>query len=69
MIIKIKVPGEDPTQGLDDTTITVEAKYTISFTLSLKRLVLSLHYDKSNSFLYVNAVKMHQLKAKDSIKS
>ena len=28
--------------------------------------MLSLHYDESNSFLFVNAVKMYQFKAKDS---
>ena len=32
----------------------------------MKKIVLSLHYDRSNSFLFVNAVKMCQFKAKDS---
>ena len=51
----------------DDTTLTVEAKYPISFTQSGKRFVLSLHYNRSNSFLFVNA-KIYQFKAKDSKK-
>ena len=28
--------------------------------------MLSLHYNRSNSFLFVNAVKMHKFKVKDS---
>ena len=51
----ILILGEGPTQGLDDTAITAEAKYPISFIQSRKRFVLSLHYNGSNSFLFVNA--------------
>ena len=39
----ILILGEGPTQGLDDTTVTAEAKYPINFTLSGKRFVLNLH--------------------------
>ena len=60
------VLGEGPTQGLDDTTITAEAKYPIDFTESRKRYVLSLYYDGSKSFLFVNTVKMYHFKANDS---
>ena len=62
----ILVLGEAPTQVLDDTTLTAEAKYPINFTQSGKRFVLSLHYNGSNSFLFVNATKIYQFKAKDS---
>ena len=62
----IFILGEGPTQGLDDTTLTVEAKYPINFTQSRKRSVLSLHYNGSNSFLLVNATKVYQFKVKDS---
>ena len=62
----ILVLGEEPTQGLDDTTLTAEAKHPINFTESGKRLVLSLHYNGSNSFLFVNATKIYQFKEKDS---
>ena len=58
--------GEGPEQGLDDTTLTVEAIYPISFTQPNKRFILSLHYNRSNSFLFVNATKIYQFKAKDS---
>ena len=62
----ILVLGESPTQGLDGTTITAEAKYSINFTTPGKIFLLSLHYHGSNSFLFVNAVNMYQFKAKDS---
>ena len=52
----ILVLGEEPTQGLDNATITaVYPKCTINFTKSGKRFVLTLHYN----FLFVNAVKMY----------
>ena len=46
--------------------LTAEAKYPVHFTQSWKRFVLSLHYNGSNSFLFVNATKIFQFKAKDS---
>ena len=62
----ILILGEGPTQRLDDTTLTAEAKYPITFTQLRKRFVLRLHYNGSNSFLFVNATKIYQFKAKDS---
>ena len=41
-------------QGLDDTTLTAEAKYPISFTQPRKRFVLCLYYNGSNNLLFVN---------------
>ena len=63
---KILVLGESPTQRLDETTITAEAKYPINFTESGKIFALSLHYNGSHSCLFFNAVKIYQFKAKDS---
>ena len=60
--------GEGPTQGLDDMTLTAEAKHPINFTQSGKKFVLSLHYNGSNSFLFVNATKAYQFKVKNSEK-
>ena len=57
----ILVLVEGTTQGLDDTNITAEAKYSINFRQSRKRFVLSLHYNGSNTFLFVNEVKIYQL--------
>ena len=45
--------GEGPTKWLNDTTLTAAAKYPIDFTQSGKRFVLRLHYNGSNSFLFV----------------
>ena len=54
------------TQGLDETTLRAEPKHPINFTQSGERFVLSLHYHGSSSFLFVNATKIYQFKAKDS---
>ena len=62
----ILILGEGTTQGLNDTTLTAEAKYPINFTQSGKRFVLSLHYNGCNSFLFVNVTKVYQFKPKDS---
>ena len=62
----ILILGEEPTQRLDDTTFTAEAKYPINFTQPNKRFLLSLHYNRINSFLLVNATKIYQFKAKNS---
>ena len=58
--------GKGPMPGLDDTALTVEAKYAISFTQLQKRFALCLHYNGSNSFLFINNTKIYQFKAKDS---
>ena len=62
----ILILGEGPTHGLYDITVTAEAIYAINFTQLNKRFVLSLHYNGSNSFLFVNATKVYQSKAKNS---
>ena len=49
---------EGPTKGWFGNTGTAEANYPINFTAPVKRFVLSLHYNGSNSFLFVNAVKV-----------
>ena len=62
----ILILGEGPSQGLDDTTLTAETIYLINFTHSNKRFVLSLQYNGSNRFLFVNATKIYQFEAKHS---
>ena len=52
-------------QGLNHT-LTAEAEYPVNFTQSGKRYVLILDYNGSNGFLFVNATKVYQFKAKDS---
>ena len=63
---EILVAGERSTQGLDDTTSTAEIKYPINFTQLGKIFILSLHYNGSNSLLFVNAITVYQFKAKIS---
>ena len=51
--------GEGPTQGLDDTPLTAEANYPTNFTQPSIRFALSLHFNESNSFLFVNGTKIY----------
>ena len=60
----ILILGEGPTQGLDNTALMAEAKYSINFIQLNKRFVLSLQFNGINSFLFVNATKIYQFKAK-----
>ena len=46
--------------------LTAEAQYSINFSRSNKNFCLRLHYNGSNGFLFVNARKTYQFKAKDS---
>ena len=55
-----------PTQGLDDNTLTAEAQYSVTISRSIRKFCLILHYNRSITFLFVNATKIHQFKAKDS---
>ena len=62
----IFILSESPTQELDNTALKAEPKYSINFTQSGKRFLVSLHYKGSNNLLFVNARKVYQFKAKDS---
>ena len=69
MIIRGKYLGKGSTQGLDDTVLTTEAQYWINFSRLNRKFSLSLHYHGDNSFLFANATKIYQLKAKDPEKN
>ena len=62
----ILILGKGPTQGLDDTTLTAGAQDSINFLRSNRKFCLSLYYNGSNSFLFVNATKIYRFKAKES---
>ena len=62
----ILILAKDPTQRLHDTTLSGEAQYLTKFSRSNRKSCVSLHYNGSNSFLFVNATKIYQFKAKDS---
>ena len=59
------VLGIGPTQGLEHTLIA-EKMYLIDFTVTNKKLCLSLHYNGANSYLFVNDTEIYKFKAKDS---
>ena len=61
----ILILGVSPTQRLDDTTVTTEAKYFINFSRTRRKFCLSIHYNGRNSVLFVNASKIYQFKVKD----
>ena len=56
----ILILGEGPTQGLDDTILTTEAKYPTNFTQSNRKFILSIHYNEIDSFLFVDATKIQK---------
>ena len=63
----ILVLGELATYTLDVYSIIREDKYSVNITFELKnKICLSLYGNAVNSFLYSNAVKIHQVKGKDS---
>ena len=61
----ILVLGKGPTQGLEHA-LTAEKMYSINFTVTKKRFCLSLHYNGSNSFLFVNGTEIYKFNTKDS---
>ena len=62
----ILILGIGPTQGLNDTTLTAEAKHSVNFSRLKKNFSLSLNYNGSKSFLIVNATKLYEFKVKYS---
>ena len=52
------------TKGLDNTSLTAEAEYSINFSRSERKFCL--HCNGCSTFLFVNATKIHHFKAKDS---
>ena len=54
------------TQGLDNNSVAAEAQYSINFSRSNEKVCLSFYYNGSNSFIFVYATKIYQLKVKDS---
>ena len=52
-------------KGLENTSPTAEAEYSINFPRSERKFSLSLHYIGSNNFLLINTTKIHLFKAKD----
>ena len=51
-------------QGINDTTLYAEKIYSQNFTQPSKKLVLSLHYNGKNSYLFVNGEEELKFKTK-----
>ena len=62
---KTLVLRKGPTQGLEHT-LTAGKMYSINFTVIKKKFCLSLHYNGTNSYLFVNSTEIYKFKAKDS---
>ena len=62
----IFVLGKDFIQGIDNATIYAEKMYSISFIKTNTKFCLSLHYNGSNSYIFVNDEEIHKFKTKDS---
>ena len=61
----ILVVGMGPTQWLEHT-LTGKRMYSINFTVRKKKFCSSLHYNGTNSYLFVNGTEIYKFKAKDS---
>ena len=59
----IFIPGEGPTQGLEHT-LTAEKMYSINFMVTKMKFCFSLHYNRANSYLFVNGNEIYKFKAK-----
>ena len=57
----ILVLGEGFTQGLENTTIYAEKMYSANFTKNNTKFCLNLHYNGSNSYLFVNGTKNSEI--------
>ena len=61
----ILVLGKGPILGLEHT-VTAEKMYSINFTGTKKKFCLSLQYNGTNSYLFVNGTEVYKFKVKDS---
>ena len=62
----IYVFSKDFIQGVNGTTIYAEKLYKTDFTEQDKKFVLSLHYSRDDSYLFVNGVQQLKFKTKKS---
>ena len=61
----IYIMGDGFVQGIADTTLYAEKIYSQNFTQPSKKFVLSLHYNRDDSYLFVNDRQELKFKAKD----
>ena len=56
--------GDAIVQGINDTTLYAEKTYSQNFTQPSKKIVLSLHYNGDDSYLFVNGKQELKFEAK-----
>ena len=57
----ILILGKGPTQGLEHT-LSAKQMYSINFTEKKnKKIYLGLHYNRENSYVFVNGTEIHNL--------
>ena len=61
----IFIMGDGIVQGINDTTLYTEKRYSQNFTAVNKKCVLSLHYSGDDSYLFINGKQELKFKAKD----
>ena len=59
----ILILGEGPTQGLGEHSLAVEKMYSINFIKIKTKFCLSLHYDGTNNYLFLNGTEILKVKA------
>ena len=59
----ILIFDKGPTKGLEHA-LSAEKVFSINFTEHNKKLCLSLHYNRANSYLFVNSKEIFKFKAK-----
>ena len=62
----ILILGKYAIQRLGEYSLSAEKMYAINFTKINTKFCLSLHYNRGNTYLSVNATKIHKFTAKDS---
>ena len=64
----IVVLGKGPTQGLDDISKRQKINILLILQKKKKHFCLSVHFNGSNSFFFVNATEIYHFKAKKNLK-
>ena len=61
----ILILGNSSTQGLKHI-LSEERMYSVNFAVRKTKICLSLHYNGTNSYIFVNGIEIYKFKAKDS---
>ena len=61
----ILILGFGITQRLGELLLSAEKMYSINFTKVNTKFCLSLHYNRANSYLFVNGKEIHKFTAND----